>query len=95
MSCCGRTSNACGTPLLPAPPPIGPDADWAEFGLFRIYLGILGRYPDQQGFEFYSARLGAYTLGIALAFVSPVVSLALYALTALFYALPLLPLPRR
>ena len=39
--------------------------------------------------------LGAYTLGIALAFVSPVASLALYGLTAMFYALPLLPLPRR
>ena len=37
--------------------------------------------------------LGAYSLGIALAFVAPLASLAVYALTALFYALPLLPLP--
>jgi uncharacterized membrane protein len=37
--------------------------------------------------------LGAYTLGIALAFVAPIASLAVYGLTALFYALPLLPLP--
>ena len=39
--------------------------------------------------------LGAYLLGIALAFVAPLASLAIYALTALFYALPLLPLPAR
>ena len=39
--------------------------------------------------------LAAYTLGIALAFVAPVASLAVYGLTALFYALPLLPLPTR
>jgi uncharacterized membrane protein len=39
--------------------------------------------------------LGSYTLGIALAFVSPLASLAVYGLTALFYALPLLPLPTR
>ena len=39
--------------------------------------------------------LGAYTLGIALAFVVPTASLALYGLTALFYALPLLPLASR
>lgn len=38
--------------------------------------------------------LGAYTLGIALAFVEPKASLAVYALTAGFYALPVLPLPR-
>jgi uncharacterized membrane protein len=37
--------------------------------------------------------LGAYSVGIALAFVAPVASLAIYGLTALFYALPLLPLP--
>ena len=37
--------------------------------------------------------LGAYTLGIALAFVAPLASLTVYGLTALFYALPLLPLP--
>jgi uncharacterized membrane protein len=37
--------------------------------------------------------LAAYTLGIALAFVAPLASLAVYGLTALFYALPLLPLP--
>jgi len=45
--------------------------------------------------RFFPIGLGAYTLGIALAFVSPVASLAIYALTAMFYALPLLPLPRR
>jgi len=39
--------------------------------------------------------LAAYTLGIALAFVAPVASLAVYGLTALFYALPILPLPTR
>jgi uncharacterized membrane protein len=37
--------------------------------------------------------LAAYTFGIALAFVAPIASLAVYGLTALFYALPLLPLP--
>ncbi len=39
--------------------------------------------------------LGAYSLGIALAFVAPVASLVVYGLTALFYALPQLPLPAR
>jgi uncharacterized membrane protein len=39
--------------------------------------------------------LAAYSLGIALAFVAPLASLAVYGLTALFYALPLLPLPAR
>jgi len=39
--------------------------------------------------------LAAYTIGIALAFVAPLASLAVYGLTALFYALPLLPLPAR
>jgi uncharacterized membrane protein len=39
--------------------------------------------------------LAAYTAGIALAFVAPLASLAVYGLTALFYALPLLPLPER
>jgi uncharacterized membrane protein len=37
--------------------------------------------------------LALYAFGIALAFVAPLASLAVYALTALFYALPLLPLP--
>jgi uncharacterized membrane protein len=37
--------------------------------------------------------LAAYTIGIALAFVAPIASLVVYGLTALFYALPLLPLP--
>jgi len=36
--------------------------------------------------------LAAYSVGIALAFVAPLASLAVYALTALFYALPLLPI---
>ena len=35
--------------------------------------------------------LGAYSLGIALAFVWPVASLAIYGLTAIFYAFPRLP----
>jgi uncharacterized membrane protein len=38
--------------------------------------------------------LVAYTIGIALAFVAPIASLAVYGMTALFYALPLLPLAR-
>ena len=38
--------------------------------------------------------LVSYTIGIALAFVEPKASLAMYALTAAFYALPVLPLPR-
>jgi TMEM175 potassium channel family protein len=37
--------------------------------------------------------LASYTVGIALAFVEPKASLAVYALTAAFYALPVLPLP--
>jgi len=43
--------------------------------------------------RFFPIGLGAYTVGMALAFVAPVASLAVYALTAVFYALPLLPLP--
>lgn len=39
--------------------------------------------------------LGAYSLGIALAFVAPTASLVVYGLTALFYAFPRLPLPKR
>jgi uncharacterized membrane protein len=39
--------------------------------------------------------LAAYSLGIALAFVAPLASLAVYGLTALFYALPLLPIADR
>src|SRR6266850_2199124 len=45
-----------------------------------------------------TAALVVYGLGgllIAIAFVAPVASLAVYGLTALFYALPLLPLPSR
>jgi TMEM175 potassium channel family protein len=38
--------------------------------------------------------LVSYAVGIALAFVSPIASLIVYALTAGFYALPVLPLPR-
>lgn len=37
--------------------------------------------------------LASYTLGIALAFVAPIASLVVYGLTAVFYALPILPLP--
>jgi uncharacterized membrane protein len=36
----------------------------------------------------------AYAIGIGLAFVDPKASLLVYALTAAFYALPVLPLPR-
>ena len=43
--------------------------------------------------RFFPIGLGAYSVGMALAFVAPVASLALYALTAVFYALPILPLP--
>ena len=39
--------------------------------------------------------LVAYSLGIVLAFIEPKASLAVYGLTAIFYALPLLPLPSR
>jgi uncharacterized membrane protein len=39
--------------------------------------------------------LAAYTVGIALAFVAPLASLAVYGLTAIFYALPLLPIADR
>jgi uncharacterized membrane protein len=50
------------------------------------------RWIRQEG-RLFPIGLAAYTLGIALAFVAPVASLATYALTALFYAFPLLPLP--
>jgi uncharacterized membrane protein len=39
--------------------------------------------------------LATYCLGIALAFVAPIASLVVYGLTALFYALPLLPVADR
>jgi uncharacterized membrane protein len=39
--------------------------------------------------------LVAYSVGIALAFVAPLASLAVYGLTAIFYALPLLPIADR
>ena len=38
--------------------------------------------------------LVSYTVGIALAFIEPKASFATYALTAAFYALPVLPLTR-
>ncbi len=44
--------------------------------------------------RYFPIGLGSYLLGIALAFVEPKASLAVYALTAAFYALPVLPLPR-
>ena len=50
------------------------------------------RRVRQEG-RLFPIGLGAYTLGIALAFVAPLASLTVYGLTALFYALPLLPLP--
>jgi hypothetical protein len=52
----------------------------------------VARRVRQEG-RLFPIGLAAYTLGIALAFVAPVASLAVYGLTALFYALPLLPLP--
>jgi uncharacterized membrane protein len=39
--------------------------------------------------------LAAYSVGIALAFVAPVASLVVYGMTAVFYALPLLPVAER
>jgi uncharacterized membrane protein len=52
------------------------------------------RLIRQEG-RLFPLGLGAYSLGIVLAFVAPVASLAVYGLTALFYALPQLPLPAR
>jgi uncharacterized membrane protein len=52
------------------------------------------RWIRQEG-RLFPIGLGAYSLGIALAFVAPLASLAVYGLTALFYAFPLLPLPTR
>jgi hypothetical protein len=43
--------------------------------------------------RFFPLGLAAYSLGIGLAFVAPVASLVIYGLTAIFYALPLLPVP--
>jgi len=51
------------------------------------------RHVRSEG-RFFPIGLGGYSLAIALAFFVPVASLALYALIALFYALPLLPIPR-
>ena len=48
----------------------------------------------RRGGRFFPIGLGTYAIGIALAFVDPKASLAVYALTAAFYALPVLPLPR-
>jgi len=39
--------------------------------------------------------LVSYAIGVALAFVEPRASLAMYGLTAAFYAFPVLPLPKR
>jgi uncharacterized membrane protein len=52
------------------------------------------RRVRQEG-RLFPIGLAAYSLGIGLAFVAPLASLAVYGLTALFYALPLLPLPAR
>ena len=54
----------------------------------------VARRIRQEG-RLFPIGLAAYTVGIALAFVAPVASLAVYGLTALFYALPLLPVPKR
>jgi uncharacterized membrane protein len=50
-----------------------------------------GRRIRSEG-RLFPIGLVAYVVGIALAFVSPLASLAVYGMTALFYALPLLPL---
>src|SRR5437773_3273811 len=42
----------------------------------------------------FTIGLSTYVVAIGLAFVAPMASLAVYALTAAFYALPVLPLPR-
>jgi uncharacterized membrane protein len=55
---------------------------------------VAARRVRQEG-RLFPIGLAAYTLGIGLAFVAPLASLAVYGLTALFYALPLLPLPAR
>jgi uncharacterized membrane protein len=55
---------------------------------------VTARRVRQEG-RLFPIGLVAYTLGIALAFVAPIASLAVYGLTAMFYALPLLPLPSR
>lgn len=44
--------------------------------------------------RFFPIGLGSYVVGVVLAFVWPIASLAVYAITAVFYALPVLPLPR-
>jgi uncharacterized membrane protein len=44
--------------------------------------------------RFFLVGLGAYLVGIALAFVEPKASLALYGVTALYYLFPILPSPR-
>ena len=44
--------------------------------------------------RFFPIGLGAYATGIALAFVEPTASLAVYGVTAAFYALPVLPMSR-
>ena len=50
-----------------------------------------GRRIRSEG-RLFPIGLVAYSAGIALAFASPIASLVVYGLTALFYALPLLPL---
>jgi uncharacterized membrane protein len=52
------------------------------------------RRVRQEG-RFFTIGLGSYLVGIALAFVAPVASLAVYGVTAIFYAFPLLPLADR
>ena len=59
----------------------------------RLVGDTAGARRVRQEGRLFPIGLAAYSLGIALAFVAPIVSLAIYGLTALFYALPLLPLP--
>jgi uncharacterized membrane protein len=59
----------------------------------RLVGDTAGARRVRQEGRLFPIGLAAYSLGIALGFVAPIVSLAIYGLTALFYALPLLPLP--
>ena len=61
----------------------------------RVVGGVSAARRLREGGRLFPIGLAAYSLGIGLAFVAPIASLGLYGLTALFYALPLLPLPTR
>jgi hypothetical protein len=42
---------------LSTSPPIGPDAGWGVYGIFRLYFTVLGRYPDKVGFDYFAGQL--------------------------------------